>query len=162
MFMTLGFFHSSGFFPMTLGFFPTWGFFPKSIEDFFPLEDFFPWTSLRVFTLWSSLDDPFMTPWLSVTDLNYSRQPSLSEIPAQHLTVQVACWLADSPQSSTLLKCLCLNKAWLLYSLTVQSQTHPLIRPVHLLLKGKSLLPFLFPWWSWVWWVWFTWEGRSI
>ena len=40
-------------------------------------------------SLWWDFDDPLMklsfTTWLS--NFNYSRQPSLSEIPAQHLTV---------------------------------------------------------------------------
>ena len=99
------------------------------------------WTSLWVFDslmrlLWSLLMLLFsFNTWLS--DFNYSRQPSLSEIPAQHLTVNSerrTNSVTDSPQSSTLLKCLCLNKAWLLYSL-VQSQTHS--QPLHLLLQGK-------------------------
>ena len=109
--------HDSGIFSQIQDFFP-W------LWDFFPLEDFFPWTSLRVFTLWSSLDDPFMTPWLSVTDLNYSRQPSLSEIPAQHLTVQVAGWLTHLSQVPYLSACV-----WTRLDCCTHSQFR--VRPTH-------------------------------
>ena len=103
-------------------------------------------------SLWWDFDDPLMklsfTTWLS--NFNYSRQPSLSEIPAQHLTVNSSerrtNSVTDSPQSSTLLKCLCLNKAWLLYLFRV--------RPTHNLFTCFSKVTplhatFILLWWSW-------------